>query len=141
MITVTGTATVTISGVIDQTSGILGLGTSNAATASGGVATVSIANGGELNLNNISGNPGTPSIQAGSQILISEGGLLSVKGDQVGNLGDYISAGEIVGVGGSLQVSFDSDSNLTSVTVIPEPSVVALLTVLSLGLCVSRRRS
>lgn len=136
---VTGTATISISGVIDQTSGILGLGTLNASTPSGGVATVSIASGGSLNLNNISGAAGTPSIHTGSQIQISQGGLLTVKGDQIGSINNYIAENEIVGVGGDLQVSFDSNSNLTSVTVIPEPSAALLLGVFSLGLVMRRR--
>ena len=135
---VTGTATINISGVLNQTGGILGLGTSNASTASGGTATVSITNGGELNLNNISGAAGTPSIHAGSQIQISPGGLLTVKGDQIGSLNNYIAANEIVGVGGTLDVSYDSGSNLTSVMVVPEPSVAVLLG--ALPLLLSRRR-
>ncbi len=63
---VTGAATVSISGTLTQTGGILGMGTSNASTPSGGTAAVSILDGGLLALNNISSAPGLPSIQAGS---------------------------------------------------------------------------
>jgi len=114
---VSGKATITISGEVKQTDGILGLGTNNASTASGGNATVTISSGGKLNLNNISGAPETPSIQPGSKIQINAGGLLTVKGDQVGSINNYISANEIIGDGGSLQVSFDPATNLTSVSV------------------------
>ena len=113
---VSGKATITISGEVKQTDGILGLGTNNATNASGGNATVTITSGGKLNLNNISGEAETPSIQPGSKIEINSGGLLTVKGDQVGSINKYIAANEIVGIGVSLQVSFDPATNLTSVS-------------------------
>ncbi|MEQ8837909.1 MAG: hypothetical protein RID07_13975 [Lacipirellulaceae bacterium] len=74
---VTGTAIANISGTLSQTGGILGLGTSNASTASGGTATVNIMSGGLLALNNISGAAGLPSIQAGSVIDITGTGELT----------------------------------------------------------------
>jgi hypothetical protein len=114
---VSGKATITISGEINQTSGILGLGTKDAATASGGNATVNIMSGGKLNLHNISGDAETASIQAGSKIEINAGGLLSVKGDVAGAINNYIAKNEIVGVGGTLKVAFDAATNLTSVSV------------------------
>lgn len=112
---VNGKATITIGGEIAQTDGILGLGTNNATTASGGTATVDILKGGKLNLNQISAEPGTPSIQPGSKIQIHPGGLLSVKGDQTVTLTNYIAADRIVGTTGKLRVSFDPDTNLTYV--------------------------
>ena len=114
---VSGKAIITISGEVKQNDGILGLGTNNATSASGGNATVTISSGGKLNLNNISGAAETPSIQPGSKIEINSGGLLTVKGDQVGSINNYIAANKILGVGGSLQVSFDPATNLTSVSV------------------------
>lgn len=114
---VSGKAIITISGEVKQNDGILGLGTNNATSASGGNATVTISSGGKLNLNNISGAAETPSIQPGSKIEINSGGLLTVKGDQVGSINNYIGANKILGVGGSLQVSFDPATNLTSVSV------------------------
>lgn len=114
---VSGKAIITISGEVKQNDGILGLGTNNATSASGGNATVTISSGGKLHLNNISGAAETPSIQPGSKIEINSGGLLTVKGDQVGSINNYIAANKILGVGGSLQVSFDPATNLTSVSV------------------------
>ncbi|MFZ9940939.1 MAG: hypothetical protein ACO3F7_02185 [Luteolibacter sp.] len=114
---VSGKATVTISGEINQTGGILGLGTKDAATASGGNASVNIMSGGKLNLNNISGDPETASIQPGSKIEINSGGLLTIKGDVAGAINNYIAKNEIVGIGGTLQVAFDAATNLTSVSV------------------------
>lgn len=114
---VSGKAIITISGEVKQNDGILGLGTNNATSASGGNATVTVSSGGKLHLNNISGAAETPSIQPGSKIEINSGGLLTVKGDQVGSINNYIAANKILGVGGSLQVSFDPATNLTSVSV------------------------
>jgi len=136
----TGTATISISGTLNQTGGILGLGTSNASTPSGGSAMVSILSGGVMALNNISGAVGTPSIQPGSNIEISGTGQLTVNGDQVGNLGDYIAAGKITGSGGAaLDVSFDG--GITTVSIIPEPSVAGLLGVVCIAGFLRRRRT
>ena len=141
---VTGTANITISGTLNQTGGILGLGTSDASSASGGTATVSIGDGGLFALNNISGAVGLPWIQAGSIIDLTGSGRLTVNNDQVGTLNDYIDADKITGdglAGGvNLNVSFDSDANLTTGSVIPEPSSVLLGSLaLCLGLFVRRK--
>ncbi len=52
---VSGTGTVAITGTLTQTAGILGLGTNDASTPTGGAATVTIGDGGLFALNNISG--------------------------------------------------------------------------------------
>lgn len=119
---VNGKATITISGEVNQIDGILGLGTDDASRASGGNATVNISSGGKLNLNNISGEPGTPSIQAGSKIRISAGGLLTVKGDHAGSIENYIAEGKIVGEGGAPRIAFNPGTNLTSVSVQAVPA-------------------
>ena len=105
---VRGPATVNISGTLNQTGGILGLGTFDALTPSGGAATVTILDGGEFNLNNISGNPGTPSIQPGSSINIEGTGRMTFPNDLVGNVGEYVAAGLISGNGvpGNVDVEF-----------------------------------
>jgi hypothetical protein len=107
--------TITIGGEIRQNDGILGLGTLDASTAGGGNATVNIASGVKLNLNNIIRELRTSSIQPGS--MIHACGLLTVKADQAGSLDNHIAAGGIVGIGGTLQVSFDPATNLNSVSV------------------------
>ena len=128
---VTTSSAISIGGVLNQTGGILGLGTSDAATASGGSATVTILNGGLMALNNISGGAGTPSILGGSVIDLIQGGLLTVPNDQIGTLNSYIAANKITGAGvtggANLDVSYNSDSNLTTVSVVPEPSSALLL--------------
>lgn len=106
---VTGTATVDISGTVAQTGGILGLGTNNASTPTGGTATVNILDGGLLALNNISGAAGLPSIQPGSSINIEGSGELTLPGDFVGLLTDYANANLIGGNG------VPGPSNLTMV--------------------------
>jgi hypothetical protein len=95
----TGTAEINISGTLNQTGGILGLGTQNASTPLGGSATVNVLDGGELNLNNISSNPSLPSIQPGSKINIAGTGRLTLPGDFVNVLGAYRDAGRFEGNG------------------------------------------
>lgn len=106
---VRGPATVNISGTLNQTGGILGLGTFNALDPSGGAATVNVLSGGEFNLNNISGNPGTPSIQPGSSVNISGTGRMTLPNDLVGNVMAYVDAGLITGngVAGAVDVSLE----------------------------------
>ncbi|TWU21830.1 PEP-CTERM sorting domain-containing protein [Bythopirellula polymerisocia] len=142
---VTGTATVNISGTLQQNGGILGLGTSNASTASGGSATVSILDGGLMALNNISGNPGLPSIQAGSSIDISGSGQLTLPGDFVGLLTDYANANKIGGNGvpGMSNLTIDLTKNpgfTTAYVAIPEPAALLLLGLSLGGILISKRR-
>jgi len=130
-------STISIGGTLTQTGGILGLGTNNASTASGGTATVNILNGGLLALNNISGT-GTNSIQAGSVIDIQGSGQLTIPGDFQGIINNYIAQNRITG-DAALNVVFDVGSNLTTVSTIPEPSP-ALLLGLAGALGIFRRR-
>ena len=141
---VSGTATINISGTLDQSGGILGLGTNNASTPTGGTATVNILDGGALNLFNISGAPGTPSIQPGSVLDINGSGQLTVNGDLFGVMNDYINAGKIIGAGIPLNPNLAVDFNVTNpgrttVQLIPEPATVMLFA-LGLGGIVLRKR-
>ena len=141
---VTGSADIDIFGTVNQTGGILGLGTNNASTATGGTATVDIQDGGLLALNNISGAPGLPSIQTGSLLNIEGSGQLTVPGDVVGLLNDYIAAGKIAGAGvpGSPNLMVDLTTNpgfTTAYLGIPEPSAL-LLAAAGLPILASRRR-
>jgi len=138
---VTGPAVANISGTLTQTGGILGLGTSNASTPSGGTATVNILDGGLLALNNISGGAGTPSIQAGSFIDITGSGQLTVPGDFVGVLTGYANDNKIGGLGvpGLSNLSIDLTKNVGFTTVyIPEPTTFALMSLFGVGLLVRR---
>ena len=139
---VTGTANITINGTVNQTGGILGMGTSDAVNATGGTALVEIGDNGVLSLNNISGGAGTPSIQAGSSIDITGTGQLRVLGDQVGSINNYILAGEITGNGivsnADLVVDLTTNPGFTTVYLVPEPSSLALIGLG--GLLIARRR-
>jgi hypothetical protein len=127
---VSGTADIDISGTLNQTGGILGLGTSDASTSGGGAATVDILDGGLMALWNISGAAGLPSIQAGSSINIEGTGELTLPGDFVGLLTDYANANKIGGLGvpGMTNLTIDLTRNpgFTTAYVIPEPASLIL---------------
>jgi len=141
-----GPATIDISGTLNQTGGILGMGTSNAGSPSGGTATMNILDGGLLSLNNIA--PGT-SIQDGSSINLFGSGQITLPGDFVGTLTNYANANKLSGNGvpglSNLAIDFGSTSpGLTTVraVAIPEPSSAALmLGVAASGLLLRRRRA
>lgn len=141
---VTGNATIDVAGTINQTDGILGLGTSNASTPSGGTALVTIQDGGLLALNNISGAAGLPSIQAGSLIDIEGSGELTLPGDFVGLLTDYANAGKLAGAGvpGMTNLAIDLTRNpgFTTAYVIPEPAGLLLGGMVAAALFAARRR-
>ncbi len=128
---VTGTATVDISGTLNQTGGILGLGTSNASTPSGGSATVNILDGGLLAINNISSAEGLPSIQPNSFLNISGSGQLTLPGDFVGVLTDYANANKIGGNGvpglANLTIDLTKNPGFTTAYIVPEPTSLLLL--------------
>ncbi|MEQ8209898.1 MAG: PEP-CTERM sorting domain-containing protein [Lacipirellulaceae bacterium] len=95
---------INISGTLNQTGGILGLGTLNAVDPSLGTATVNILSGGSLNLNNIdagevSGSPRLGSIQDGSVIDIQGTGELTLPGNFEAVIQNYVDANKIIGNG------------------------------------------
>jgi hypothetical protein len=96
---ITGFSALDISGTLNQTDGILGLGTIDAVTPGGGSAEVTINDGGEMNLFNIHGGGTQSSIQPGSFIDILGSGRLTLPGDKVGSLQGYEDAGLILGEG------------------------------------------
>lgn len=137
-----GAATISIGGTLTQTGGILGLGTTNASTASGGTAAVTIEDGGLLALNNIAGSGN--SVQAGSIINLAGTGQLTVPGDFFDVLTDnYVNVGKISGGSSSLVVDLTTNPGFTTVSVaaVPEPTSAALLLGLGVtGMCARRRR-
>lgn len=139
---VTGTSTVNITGTLNQTGGILGLGTENASTPTGGVATVTVGDGGIFSLNNISSAAGLPSIQAGSLIDITGTGQILLSGDFEAVLNDYVTAGKIVGEGLVGNVVVDQTTNPGFTTAyIPEPGSLMLIGAGVAGILARRKRA
>lgn len=139
---VTGTATVNITGTLNHTGGILGLGTENASTPSGGAATVTVGEGGVFSLNNISSEVGLPSIQAGSLIDLVGSGQLVLAGDFEATLLDYVAAGKIVGEGLIGNVVVDQTTNPGFTTAfIPEPGSLMLVGAGVVGLIARRKQA
>lgn len=136
-----GTVDINSGGIINV-GGMLGLGTANASTASGGVGFVNVNDGGVLNLANIHGTA-QQSIWGTSRLDISGSGLVTLPGNFVGVVNGYIDAGKITGddVVGNVQAIFDSGLNKTLITLVPEPSVFALMALAGLGLVFRRARS
>jgi hypothetical protein len=114
---VSGTAEINISGTLNQTGGILGLGTSNASTPGGGTATVNLLGGGLLALNNISSNTNLPSIQPGSFIDI-QGGTLTLPGNFGQVITNYVDAGKIIAYGGPGTVNVVIDEGVETNTIV-----------------------
>ncbi len=100
-----GEAIVNISGTLNQTGGILGLGT-NDFSVSLGKATVNVLDGGLMALNNVRSGD-TQSIQPGSKIDISGSGRVTLPNDFVGVLENYRDAGLLYGNGVAGAVSID----------------------------------
>jgi hypothetical protein len=121
---VIGSAEINISGTLNQSGGILGLGTSNAVDPSSGTATVNILDGGLLALNNIHAGGTQSSIQAGSKIDIFGSGRVTLPGNFVAVLEGYRDAGLLFGEGvaGAVDITtelvgggpgdFDSDNDI-----------------------------
>ncbi|WP_146584776.1 hypothetical protein [Posidoniimonas polymericola] len=106
----TGIAEVSISGTLNQTGGILGLGSADFNTV-GGTATVNVLSGGEMNLNNIFTTDGeTKSIQPGSKIDIHGTGRVTLPGDFVDALGSYRDAGLLHGNGTPGAVTIETEA-------------------------------
>jgi len=121
---------VNISGTV-HVAGIIGLGTLNAVTPSGGIGFVNVLDGGLLALTNIHGL-GT-SIQPGSLLSVIGTGRVTLPGDFVQVVQNYIDAGKISGV-----VTWDGFNEMTVITV-PEPVSISLLGLGALALL--RKRS
>lgn len=104
----TGDAVVEVEGTLNQTGGILGLGSSDFNTT-GGSAEVNVRSGGEFNLFNIFGAD-TRSIQPGSSLNIFGTGRVTVQGDVVGAVGGYRDAGLISGdgVAGAVTIALET---------------------------------
>jgi hypothetical protein len=130
------------SGGILNVGGMLGLGTGNATSASGGWGFLNVNDGGVLNLANIHTGGSQGSIQAGSLLDISGSGLVTLPGNFVSAIDGYIAAGRITGndVVGNVQAVFDLGQNKTFITAVPEPSTFALMTFAGLGLAFRLRR-
>ncbi len=108
-----GTIILTNGGTLNMTgannnNGMIGLGTINAVSPSGGIGTIKVSDGSVLNLFTIDGQG--RSIQPGSVLDISGSGVVTVPGDKTSVLTDYYtSTGKITAYGGTGTVAVDYD--------------------------------
>jgi len=133
---VTGTIVVNDGGILNVT-GMIGLNWQD----NGAVGLLNINDGGVVNLDQIhaSGN----SIQGTSLLTIAGTGMLTKTGNFTTVIQDnYVNTGKIVGEGGTeLQVAYDSNNDITTVTLVPEPSSLAFIGLGGLALMRRRRSS
>lgn len=114
-----GTGTLDITGGSVRVTEMVGLGWNS------GVGFVNVMEG-LLDLQNI--HP-TDSIKEGSLLNI-ENGVVTIDGDHLGKVNDYIASGRIVGFGGAGTVTADFDETnpgKTTIAAVPEPATIALL--------------
>jgi hypothetical protein len=102
---VAGTINLTNGGTLNV-GGMLGLGTINAVSPSGGTGLLHVNGGGVLHLSDIAGS-GLGSIQPGSVLDISGSGEVTIPGDRVATMTAYVSAGRITAYGGTGTVAID----------------------------------
>lgn len=111
---VAGTINITNGGVLNIPgvggNGMLGLGTVNANTASGGSGFINVSDGSVLNLFNIAGG-GLGSIQPGSVLDISGSGQVTIPGDRTATMTAYVGAGRITAYGGTGTVVIDYNTS------------------------------
>ncbi|AQT69811.1 hypothetical protein STSP2_03008 [Anaerohalosphaera lusitana] len=89
---------------------------------------VNVYDGGLLALANIHGD-GSSSIKHGSLLNINGTGKVTLLNDRIGTINDYAANGLIAGDGiiGNVEATYDEATNLTTVTVVPEPATLSLL--------------
>lgn len=123
-----GILTINGGGVVNVL-GNIGLGTVNAKDPSGGTATITVNNGGTLNLDRWSGTTVEPvedandgSIQDGSVLNINGGGTVNVGGNRVNQTNEWFAEGKIASDAGVIEVTFDAEADLTTITA-PAPGL------------------
>jgi hypothetical protein len=135
-----GTIDINNGGILNV-GGMLGLGTLDSTSASGGFGFLNVNDGGVLNLANIQATA-LGSIQPGSLLDIDGSGRVTIPGNFVSVMNGYIGAGRITGndVVGNVETVFDAGQNMTFLTAIPvpEPSALALMTFMAVGLLARR---
>jgi len=114
--------------------GMIGLGWS------GGDGFVNVLDGGLLALSNIHGD-GMTSIKQNSIMDIIGTGQVTLPGDFEGVIATYAANGLIAGDGiiGNIKTDLTTNPGFTTVTV-PEPSTLALVGLMGLGLAARRKR-
>ena len=138
---ITGTTVADIGGTVFQDAGTIRFG-STVVNGQTGTAQVTLTEGGELYLNDVSGNV-NDGIGAGS-FLAFEGGELFIEGDRIASAQDYIDAGGFITTSPDFDISLVDVNGTTytrvGTTAIPEPASAMLLGVGVLGLGLRRRR-
>jgi hypothetical protein len=115
-----GTMFLTNGGVLNMLgvggNGMIGLGTINASSASGGIGTIKVSNGSTLNLFNIDASG--KFIWPGSVLDVSRSGVVTIPGNRVAVMGNYTNAGRITACGGLGTVGIDyNNTNVGKTTI------------------------
>jgi hypothetical protein len=93
---------------------MIGLGTINASTPSGGMGIVRVSADSVLNLFTI--DPNGNSIQPGSVLDISGSGVVTIPNDRTTIMSNYVAAGKITAYGGTGTVAIDYNTSTPSKT-------------------------
>ncbi len=111
---INGLVRITNGGVVNV-GGMIGLGTINATSPSGGIGIVNVSAGSVLNLFTI--DPDGNSIQSGSVLDISGSGIVTIPNDRTTVMSNYVAAGKITAYGGTGTVGIDyNNPNLGKTT-------------------------
>ena len=78
----------------------------------------------------------------GASVLDISGGQVVITGNRIGSVDAFIGAGKITGYGspGAVERVFDPQANTTTLTAVPEPATLGLLSLGLLGSAIGRAR-
>jgi hypothetical protein len=94
-------------------------------------STLNILDGGVVNAG------GTLTLNLGATVAVNAGGVLTLTGDKLALVDTYVTDGKLITDEGSIQATYNSLTDVT--TVIPEPATLGLIAVVGASLLFVRR--